>query len=74
MRLRVSRTTRFPRILIRTDESIVVVVSGALTFGMGDKLVKGAAANKTLPVGGCATLMPANMNHFALRDRKRRPS
>jgi hypothetical protein len=27
-----------------TDEH-VVVVSGALTFGMGDKLVKGAAAN-----------------------------
>jgi quercetin dioxygenase-like cupin family protein len=46
-----------------TDEN-VVVVSGALTFGMGDKLVKGAAANKTLPVGGYA-LMPANMNHFA---------
>jgi quercetin dioxygenase-like cupin family protein len=46
-----------------TDEN-VVVVSGALTFGMGDKLTKGAAANKTLPVGGYA-LMPANMNHFA---------
>jgi quercetin dioxygenase-like cupin family protein len=46
-----------------TDEN-VVVTSGALTFGMGDKLTKGAAANKTLPVGGYA-LMPANMNHFA---------
>jgi quercetin dioxygenase-like cupin family protein len=46
-----------------TDEN-VVVVSGAVTFGMGDKLVKGAAANKTLPVGGYA-LMPAKMNHFA---------
>lgn len=46
-----------------TDEN-VVVVSGALTFGMGDKLVKGAPANKALPVGGYA-LMPANMNHFA---------
>ena len=46
-----------------TDEN-VVVTSGALTFGMGNKLVKGAAANKTLPVGGYA-LMPANMNHFA---------
>jgi hypothetical protein len=31
---------------------------------MGDKLMKAAAANKTLPVGGFA-LMPANMNHFA---------
>ena len=46
-----------------TDEN-VVVVTGALTFGMGDKLVKSAAANKTLPSGGYA-LMPANMNHFA---------
>lgn len=46
-----------------TDEN-VVVVSGALTFGMGDKLMKGAAANKTLAGGGYA-LMPAGMNHFA---------
>jgi len=46
-----------------TDEN-VVVVSGALTFGMGEKLTKGAAANKTLAPGGYA-LMPANMNHFA---------
>lgn len=46
-----------------TDEN-VVVVSGALTFGMGDKLQKGNPANKTLGPGGFA-LMPANMNHFA---------
>jgi len=46
-----------------TDEH-VVVTSGALTFGMGDKLAKDAAANKTLAPGGFA-LMPANMNHFA---------
>jgi quercetin dioxygenase-like cupin family protein len=46
-----------------TDEH-VVVVSGALTFGMGEKLTKGAATNKTLTPGGFA-LMPANMNHFA---------
>jgi quercetin dioxygenase-like cupin family protein len=45
-----------------TDEH-VVVVSGALTFGMGDKLTKGTT-NRTLGVGGFA-LMPANMNHFA---------
>ena len=31
---------------------------------MGDKVVKGAPANITLPPGGFA-LMPANMNHFA---------
>jgi hypothetical protein len=46
-----------------TDEH-VVITSGAVTFGMGDKLAKGAAANKVLPVGGYA-MMPANMNHFA---------
>jgi quercetin dioxygenase-like cupin family protein len=45
-----------------TDEH-VVVISGSLTFGMGDKLTKGAA-NKALSVGGFA-LMPAHMNHFA---------
>jgi quercetin dioxygenase-like cupin family protein len=46
-----------------TDEQ-VVVVSGALTFGMGQTLAKTSAANKTLSGGGFA-LMPANMNHFA---------
>jgi hypothetical protein len=46
-----------------TDEN-VVVVSGAVTFGMGEKLAKGDAGNKTLPAGGFA-LMPANMTHFA---------
>ena len=46
-----------------TDEH-VVVVTGALTFGMGESLRKGATTNKTLTPGGFA-LMPANMNHFA---------
>ena len=46
-----------------TDEN-VVIVSGALTFGMGDKLAKAAAGNKTLAPGGFA-LMPAGMNHYA---------
>src|SRR5436190_18651163 len=46
-----------------TDEN-VVIVSGALAFGMGDKLAKGAVGNKTLPPGGFA-LMPAGMNHYA---------
>jgi quercetin dioxygenase-like cupin family protein len=50
-----------------TDEH-VVVVSGALTFGMGDSLTKGAA-NKTLATGGFA-LMPANMNHFAYTEQE----
>jgi quercetin dioxygenase-like cupin family protein len=45
-----------------TDEN-VVVISGALSFGMGDKLARGAS-NKTLGPGGYA-LMPASMNHFA---------
>jgi quercetin dioxygenase-like cupin family protein len=44
-----------------TDEN-VVVVSGALTFGDGEKLTRGAM-NKTLGVGGYA-LVSANMNHF----------
>jgi quercetin dioxygenase-like cupin family protein len=51
-----------------TDEH-VVVVSGALTFGMGDKLNRGAVTNKTLSTGGFA-LMPANMNHFAYTTAK----
>jgi quercetin dioxygenase-like cupin family protein len=46
-----------------TDEN-VVVLNGALTLGMGDKLAKGAAANKTLPPGGYG-LAAANMNHYA---------
>jgi quercetin dioxygenase-like cupin family protein len=46
-----------------TDEN-VVVVSGALTFGMGDKLIQDNANNKTLTAGGFA-LMPAGMNHYA---------
>jgi quercetin dioxygenase-like cupin family protein len=46
-----------------TDEN-VVVVSGSVTFGMGDKLAKDAAGNKTLSAGGYA-LMPAGMNHYA---------
>jgi quercetin dioxygenase-like cupin family protein len=46
-----------------TDEN-VVVVSGAVTFGMGDKLDKKAATNKTLGVGGYA-LASAGMNHFS---------
>jgi hypothetical protein len=46
-----------------TDEH-VVVVRGALTLGMGDKLMKTASANKTLGVGGFA-MLPAKMNHFA---------
>src|SRR4029079_4463434 len=44
-----------------TDEN-VVILSGALTFGMGDKLTKTAAGNKTLTAGGFA-LAPAGMNH-----------
>jgi quercetin dioxygenase-like cupin family protein len=46
-----------------TDEN-VVVLSGALTFGMGDSLMRGDAKNKTLTAGGFA-LMPAGMNHYA---------
>jgi quercetin dioxygenase-like cupin family protein len=52
-----------------TDEN-VVVVSGALTFGMGDRLTRDARQNKTLTTGGFA-LMPAGMNHYAFtRDQE----
>jgi quercetin dioxygenase-like cupin family protein len=51
-----------------TDEN-VVVVSGALTFGMGDKLDSEAGGNKTLAPGGFA-LMPAGMNHFAFTQAR----
>ena len=51
-----------------TDEN-VVVVSGALTFGMGDRLVKNASTDKTLLPGGFA-LMPASMNHFAYTSER----
>jgi hypothetical protein len=52
-----------------TDEN-VVVVSGALTFGMGDRLDRESTANKALNPGGFA-LMPAGMNHYAFtRDQE----
>lgn len=49
-----------------TDENLVVV-SGALTFGMGD-----ASMDKTLLPGGFA-LMHASMNHFAYTSRSAKP-
>jgi len=45
-----------------TDEN-VVIVSGTVTFGVGDKLVKGSS-NTTIGVGGYM-LATAGMNHFA---------
>lgn len=51
-----------------TDEN-VVVVSGAVTFGMGDKLLPSDANNKTLDAGGFA-LMPAGMNHYAFTTQE----
>jgi quercetin dioxygenase-like cupin family protein len=46
-----------------TDEN-VVVTSGSVTFGMGDKLSRAAGEGKAIGVGGYA-LAAANMNHFA---------
>jgi quercetin dioxygenase-like cupin family protein len=46
-----------------TDEN-VVVTKGDMTFGMGDKLSKTAAGNKTIHAGGYA-LAPTGMNHYA---------
>jgi quercetin dioxygenase-like cupin family protein len=63
IRLRFPANYSIPAHSHPTDEH-VVVVSGALTFGMGDKVLRGAGANKTLTSGGFA-LMPAGMNHYA---------
>jgi quercetin dioxygenase-like cupin family protein len=51
-----------------TDEN-VVVTSGNMTFGMGDKLSKTAPGNKTIKVGGYA-LAPTGMNHYAYAGAK----
>ena len=51
-----------------TDEN-VVVVSGAVTFGMGDKLNKAAPTNQTIGVGGYA-LTTAGMNHYAFTTQE----
>jgi quercetin dioxygenase-like cupin family protein len=42
----------------------VIVTSGSITFGMGDKLDRTSSTNRTLNTGGFA-LMPATMHHFA---------
>src|SRR4029453_8549547 len=68
VRLRFPANYAIPAHSHPTDEN-VVVASGALTFGMGDKLAKGAATNKTLPVGGFA-MMPGKMNHFAYTEQE----
>jgi quercetin dioxygenase-like cupin family protein len=46
------------------NDEHVVVTSGTLTFGMGDKLTRNPATTKTLTAGGFA-LAAAGMNHFA---------
>jgi quercetin dioxygenase-like cupin family protein len=63
VRLRFPANFAMPAHSHPTDEN-VVVTSGAVTWGMGDKLNKGDASNRTLPVGGFAQ-MPAGVNHFA---------
>ncbi len=63
VRIKVPANYAIPAHSHPNDEN-VVIVSGAMTFGMGDALKKGAASNKTLAAGGYA-LMPAGMNHFA---------
>ena len=64
VRLRFPANYAIPAHSHPTDEN-VVVTAGAVTFGMGDKLSKTAAGNKTLEVGGYA-LMPTGMNHYAI--------
>src|SRR5215471_15693301 len=63
VRLRFPASYAIPAHSHPTDEN-VVVTTGDVTFGMGDKLSKTAAGNKKLGVGGYA-LQPAGMNHYA---------
>jgi quercetin dioxygenase-like cupin family protein len=63
VRLRFPANYAIPAHSHPTDEN-VVITAGDVTFGMGDKLSKTAAGNKTLNVGGYA-LMPTGMNHYA---------
>ena len=63
VRLRFPANYAIPAHSHPTDEN-VVVTKGAMTFGMGDKLSKTAAGNKTIHVGGYA-LAPTGMNHYA---------
>ena len=61
LRVRVPEGYRIPPHSHPTDEN-VVILSGTVGFGMGDKL--DTSAVKLLRVGGYA-LMPAGMNHYA---------
>ena len=63
VRLRFPANYEIPAHSHPTDEN-VVVTTGTVTFGMGDKLSKTAPGNKALGVGGYA-LMPTGMNHYA---------
>jgi quercetin dioxygenase-like cupin family protein len=68
VRLRFPANYAIPAHSHPTDEN-VVVTSGDMTFGMGDKLSKTAADNKTITVGGYA-LAPTGMNHYAFAGAK----
>jgi quercetin dioxygenase-like cupin family protein len=68
VRLRFPANYAIPAHSHPTDEN-VVVTSGDMTFGMGDKLSKTAADNKTIKVGGYA-LAPTGMNHYAFAGAK----
>ena len=61
LRVKVPEGYRIPAHSHPTDEN-VVITSGTVGFGMGDKL--DTSAVKLLRVGGYA-LMPAGMNHYA---------
>jgi len=61
LRIKMPEGYRIPAHSHPTDEN-VVIASGTVGFGMGDKL--DTSAVKLLRVGGYA-LMPAGMNHYA---------
>jgi quercetin dioxygenase-like cupin family protein len=61
LRIQVPAGYKIPAHSHPTDEN-VVITSGEVTFGMGDKLDENSGT--TLSMGGFAK-MPANMNHYA---------
>jgi quercetin dioxygenase-like cupin family protein len=63
LRLKFPAHTDIPAHWHPADEH-VIVTSGSITFGMGDKLDRTGPTNKLLSAGGFA-LMPATMHHFA---------
>jgi quercetin dioxygenase-like cupin family protein len=63
VRLKFPANYKIPAHAHPTDEN-VVITSGSVTFGLGDRLSTTAATNKLLQTGGYM-LAPAGVHHFA---------